>query len=115
MAIQYAIQQAILYVGDTINIHKILHSRILRSTHLEHAIDGSLAGSHGAEYCARIKSAYCTVEMPTVLSKPVYDQYPCCQCIAQAAHTHLTKVLADKALMRAGSLTRALTLDQHRH
>ena len=68
MAIQYAIQQAILYVGDTINTHKILHSRILRSTHLEHAIDGSLAGSHGAEYCARIKSAYCTVEIPTVAS-----------------------------------------------
>ena len=111
MAIQSAIQQAILYVGNTINTHIILHSRIL----LEHAIDGSLAGSHGAEYCARIKSAYCTVEMPTVLSKPGYDQYPCCQCIAQAAHTPLTKVLADQALMRARSLTRALTLDQHRH
>ena len=53
MAIQYAIQRAILYVDNAINTHMNLHSRML----LEHAMDDSLAGSHGAEYCARIKSA----------------------------------------------------------
>ena len=68
MAIQYVIQQAILHDGNTINTHINLHSRIL----LEHAIDGSLAGSHGAEYGARIKNAR---KYLLYSSKPGHDQY----------------------------------------
>ena len=83
MAIQYAIQQAILYVGNTINTHIILHSRIL----LEHAIDGSLAGSHGAEYCARIKSAYCRNTYCTVASLDMISIHAA--NVLPKQHTHL--------------------------
>jgi len=66
MAIQSAIQQAILYVGNTINTHIILHSRICSNMPSMAAWLGAMAQS--TAHASKVH----TVEIP---GKPGYDQY----------------------------------------